>query len=99
MTPPDVQAMLDTFAVAKFGSEYDPASGVVRLRHATPLREGVADLTAERLRDPLVAFFAERNPGHARGDELACLTEIARSNLTRAGERMFDVHAPAAVTA
>jgi hypothetical protein len=28
------------------------------------------------------------NPGHANGDELACLTEISRSNLTPAGERM-----------
>jgi hypothetical protein len=98
-TPPDVQAILDTFAVAKFGSEYDRARGVVRFCNATPLRSGVADLTSERLRDPLIAFFAERNPGHAEGDELACLTEITRSNLTRAGERMFDVHAPAVVTA
>jgi len=38
--------------------------------------------------DPHVAFFVRRNPGHARGDELACLCELNESNLTRAGRRM-----------
>jgi hypothetical protein len=38
--------------------------------------------------DPHVACFAARNPGHARGDELACLCELTESNLTRAGRRM-----------
>ena len=52
-------------------------------------------MTAERLRDPQVAFFARMNPGHARGDELACLTELSRANLTRAGQRM--VAAPAVI--
>jgi hypothetical protein len=73
----------------KFGDEYHKESGVVRLRTATPLREGVADVTEQRLRDPRVAFFAQRNPGYLEGDELACLTEISRANLTRAGERML----------
>ena len=41
-------------------------------------------------RRPLVRFFAAKNPGHLQGDELACLTEITRPNLTRAGERMME---------
>lgn len=91
-TPGDVQRILDTLGRTKFGDRYDVASGVVRLEHATPLRDGVADVTEHRLRDPLVAFFASRNPGHTRGDELACITEISRSNLTRAGERVVGTH-------
>jgi hypothetical protein len=87
-TPDDVQRILDALGTAKFGHGYDPASGIVRLEHAAPLRHGVADITEQRLRDPLVAFFTSKNPGHTRGDELGCITEIARSNLTRAGERM-----------
>jgi hypothetical protein len=87
-TPGDVQRILDTLGQAKFGAQYDAASGVVRFEQATPLRHGIADVTEQRLRDPLVAFFTSMNPGHARGDELACITEISRSNLTRAGERM-----------
>ena len=85
-TPDDVQRILDTLGTAKFGNRYD--AGVVRLEQAAPLRPGVADVTEQRLRDPLVAFFTSRNPGHALGDELACITAISRSNLTRAGERM-----------
>ncbi|MEL6615560.1 MAG: hypothetical protein AAFQ43_07470 [Bacteroidota bacterium] len=79
---------LDALARARYGTAYDPASGVVTLSHPTPVLEGVADLTPHRLRDPHVAYFASRNPGHARGDELACLTLIHPSNLTPAGQRM-----------
>lgn len=87
-TPPHVKNILDTLGGRKFGSQYDAQTGVVRLRSATPLRSGIADVTEQRLRDSRIAFFAKMNPGHLLGDELACLTEISRSNLTRAGERM-----------
>lgn len=86
-TPPQVQRILDALGARKFGSQYCPETGVIRLRAATPLRGGVAEVTAQRLRDPRVAFFARMNPGHAWGDELACLAELSRANLTRAGER------------
>jgi len=87
-TPLPIKRVLDVLGERKFGSEYFPDQGLVRFRSATPLRDGVAEVTAERLRDPLIAFFQRMNPGHGGGDELACLTEITRSNLTRAGERM-----------
>jgi hypothetical protein len=87
-TPPDIQRLLDTLGERKFGDQYLAGPGIVRFRRATPLRRGIADVTEQRLRDPRVAYFAHMNPGHAEGDELACLTEISRSNLTRAGDRM-----------
>jgi hypothetical protein len=87
-TPPHIQRIVDTLGARKFGDEYVPDSGIVRMRAATPLRSGIANVTSERLRDPQVAFFAHRNPGHALGDELACLTQISRENLTPAGHRM-----------
>jgi hypothetical protein len=86
--PADVRLILNSLGQRKFGAYYDPASGIVRLPHATPLRNGVASVTDHRLRDPLVAFFTAINPNHGEGDELACLTRICRTNLTRAGERM-----------
>lgn len=95
-TPCEVQRILDALGGKKFGDRYDAESGIVRLEQATPLRDGVASVTEQRLRDPLVAFFANRNPGHTQGDELACLTEISRSNLTRAGERMVGAPVSAA---
>lgn len=86
--PADVRLILNSLGQRKFGPDYDPASGIVRLPHATPLRNGVAGVTEQRMRDPLVAFFTAKNPHHGEGDELACLTRICRTNLTRAGERM-----------
>jgi hypothetical protein len=88
-TPPHAQRILDALGARKFGDQYLPASGIVRLRTATPLRPGIANVTAGRLRDPNVAFFARMNPGHVRGDELACLAELSRANLTRAGQRIM----------
>src|SRR5262249_21690332 len=89
-TPPEVRRLLDALARAKFGPAYDSASGVVRLPGAAPLRSGLADVTLRRLRDPHVAFFAAANPGHTRGDELACLVRLGPANVTRAGRRMLD---------
>jgi hypothetical protein len=88
-TPAATQALLEELARERFGQEYRRELGVVRFEAgATPLRDGVAELTAERLKDPHVAFWAARNPGHARGDELVCLTRIHVENLTAAGRRM-----------
>src|SRR5262249_443466 len=72
-TPSHAQNILDTLGRKKFGSHYIRGSGIVRFPSATPLRGGVSDVTEERLADPQVAFFARMNPGHAAGDELACL--------------------------
>lgn len=87
-TPPGIKDILDSLGKSKFGDQYSAVSGVVRFHRATPLRRGIADVTEQRLRDPSVASFAEMNPGHSEGDELACITEVSWSNLTRAGERM-----------
>ena len=53
------------------------------------MREGVADVTAERLRDRHVSFFHLGNPGHARGDELCCLAPLTRANFTPAAYRVI----------
>lgn len=87
-TPPTVKRLLDQLGCGKFGAQYDAARGVIRFRHAAPLQAGVAEITPQRLKDPHVAFFAAANPGHVAGDELACLAELARANLTAAGQRL-----------
>jgi hypothetical protein len=84
----DSQGLLDCVAQQMFGDRYDRATGIVRLEHRTPLRRGVSEMGRRELSDPDVLFFLERNPGHADGDELACLVRIDPANLTRAGERM-----------
>jgi hypothetical protein len=89
-TPPEVQAIMAHLAQERFGSDYDRASGIVRFSEgATPLRPGVAQVDARRLKNPHVAFFCARNPGHARGDELVCLADLCPDNYTAAGKRMI----------
>jgi hypothetical protein len=79
---------IDQLASERFGQRYDPGAGIVRLDHPQRLRGGLAGIPVGRDNDPHVAFFAARNPGHARGDELACVTELTPGNLTPAGRRM-----------
>lgn len=85
---PDDAALAAHLARLRYGERYDATTGVVRLEHPTPLRDGVADVTAARAADPNVAFFVAANPGHALGDELVCLTDVDEANLTPAGRRM-----------
>jgi len=84
----DSQQLLNSLARERFGESYDPQAGIVRLRHPQILRPHLAGIPPQRLTDPHVAFFAQKNPGHVQGDELACLCSLDASNLTRAGRRM-----------
>jgi hypothetical protein len=88
-TPPEMQALMDHLACERFGDEYLKDLGVVRFKNgATPLRDGVAAVTEERLHDAHVAFYIERNPGHVHGDEFVCITRVHPDNFTPAGRRM-----------
>ena len=88
-TPPEMQALMEHLAAQRFGSDYHCEEGVVRFRNgATPLREGIAEVTGERLHDPHVAFYIACNPGYVNGDELVCITRVHPENFTPAGRRM-----------
>ena len=88
-TPPDIQSLMEHLASQRFGSDYQCEEGLVRFRDgATPLREGVAEVTGQRLHDPHVAFYLEHNPGYINGDELVCITRVHPDNFTPAGRRM-----------
>jgi hypothetical protein len=88
-TPPHIQALMHHLASQRFGDDYLPQSGVVRFKvGATPLREGVAEVTDGRLHDPHVAHYIKLNPRHDRGDELVCITRVHPDNFTAAGRRM-----------
>lgn len=88
-TPPELQGLLDALAQERFGSQFDRTAGVVRFDHPQSLRAGLECVPSGREQDPHVGFFLAQNPGHVRGDELVCLTELCPENLTAAGRRMM----------
>lgn len=65
--PDEARFVRDTLGSGAYGAAYDPESGVVRKQRRLVL-EG--DIDRRRLEDPLVAFYAEANPGYVHGDGL-----------------------------
>jgi hypothetical protein len=90
LTPAWAQSVIAALGREKFAVAFSPTAWVVR---ATPtqyrLRSDIAALTPERLGDPHVRFFVERNPGHASGDELCCIAPLTRQNFTAAAYRVI----------
>lgn len=91
-TPITTQALMDQLAHDKFQANY--AEGLVRFPRPQVLTPELCQIPPERLKDPHVAFFERVNPGHANGDELVCLAEIAYDNVTRAGLRVWHSNYP-----
>lgn len=89
-TMPSAEARLMAhLARARFGSCFHEVESVVRFVKPQSLRRSLVDVPSGKRRDPHVEFFLERNPGHAQGDELVCLTDLSDSNLSAAGRRML----------
>jgi hypothetical protein len=84
--------LLNHLAQERFGKQFNPDTGVVRFINPQKLRGGLEEIPAGREIDPHVSFFLSHNPGHAEGDELVCLTDLAPENLTAAGRRMMTSH-------
>lgn len=87
---PQMRELADALAGGRFGARYDPATGIVRLAAPQVLRPELRGIPVNRLADPHVAYFARRNPGHERGDELVCLAEVSWENATVPGRRMWE---------
>ena len=89
-TPAGMKALMDHLARSKFGAAYRTQSGVVRFECSRGhLREEWASIDPHVREKRDVKFFLERNPGHCRGDELVCLTELHPDNLRSHALRAF----------
>lgn len=87
-TPTEIDQLLKHLAQEQFGGQFDSSNGIVRFAQPQKLTCHLQKVDGERAGNPHIAFFEQRNPGHACGDELVCLTEISEQNLTRAGQRI-----------
>ena len=89
-TPAWASRVIDVLGEQCFSPSYDSAAGIVRANHfSCRLRTKVAGISDRRLQDPHVQFFADKNPGHARGDELCCIAPLTRDNFTTAAYRVI----------
>lgn len=88
-TPARLERLIQFLCCRQFGDWYDEAVGIVRFPAPQRLSSKLGDIPSGRMSNPHIRFFAHRNPDHAQGDELVCLTRIAPDNLTPAGERMW----------
>lgn len=76
-TPAWHAALLDALASEKFGEAWRRDRGILTFeRPAGRLRPEVAPTGDAERADPLIAFFAARNPGAPAGEELCCLGRI-----------------------
>jgi hypothetical protein len=85
---PELRSVLQTLALSRFGPAFDAERGVVRANGHERVRDGIAPITRHHLANPHVAFFVARNPGHALGDELACLADVRLMDIARITARL-----------
>jgi hypothetical protein len=89
-TPPAQQRLMDFLARDRFGAAYDAARGVVAWPQSQGhLRAALADVPPIHAHLPEVAYFLQRNPGYARGEELVCLCRVEAANLKPLARRLF----------
>lgn len=80
--PAGHRALRDRLALARFGRDFDPQSGILRFDAARDrVKGGLAEVRPALLENPHVAFFVAQNPGYARGDELVCIGELHAAEL------------------
>jgi hypothetical protein len=69
-------------AVHKFGGAFRADSGIIDWNgRRERLRPCHCITGTEKMKDPHVAYFLQKNPGWREGTELACIAEVSRENL------------------
>lgn len=73
-TPIYEKSLLQDLCHKKFAHSWKPELGVLKFERCPGKLKGeIAPITTKDLREPLIQFFVDKNPGHASGDELCCL--------------------------
>lgn len=89
-TPPFECTLINTLGGMKYPHDFNPVTGVIEFDESLGNLKGpLADTPQHRREHPHVRFFFEKNPGHAWGNELACVAEISAENMKGLAQRMF----------
>jgi hypothetical protein len=89
-TPVGATRLIDALAGSRYPTAYDRQRGIVHghLWNGCWPGSAIAAVTPARKRDPHIDFFAQRNAGYVRGDELCCITRLTEENITPAARRI-----------
>ena len=74
--------LIKEFCVQFFQEKFDQENWLIKADSGDQvlnLQDG--EINEQRRKDPLVAFFEQRNPGHLSGDELVCFARFHQENL------------------
>jgi len=86
----DLKPLVDALASQKFGSDYNPQTGIVEFAESRGhLNPDIAYPTENEKAKDSVRFFLEKNPNYLRGHELVCLCEISEQNMKPLTKRIF----------
>ena len=86
-TPDYEKDLIVQLSRLKFGNCYLEHKGIIRFNPpADRLKEKYLSFK-EKMDDPFIQFFMQKNPGHINGDELPCLARISIENLTSISHR------------
>lgn len=81
-TPNFEQEIIDHFAQKKFKEFYSKKDGIIyHGKWKDRLKPNVGQINKQVLKNPHIRFFAQKNPTHTQGDELACIADLKASNL------------------
>lgn len=81
-TPLFEKKIIDRYAEILYPDEYNRESGVIEYKTVKDkLKSNVADIGEKELKNKDIAFFAEANPNHINGDDIACLAKIGMDEL------------------
>jgi hypothetical protein len=76
-TPNHIQRIMDSFYADRFGAQYNREMGLIEFDDASCcLKEKVAAISQELIKNEKIRFFAKKNPRWELGWELACLAEM-----------------------
>jgi len=76
-TPKDKKSLLDAISLKRFGTDYNPVTGVITPKNTNcTLGQHVAPITTELLKLPQMKFFVEKNPNYEQGDELVSICKL-----------------------
>ncbi|MCP4073455.1 MAG: hypothetical protein GY742_17210 [Hyphomicrobiales bacterium] len=89
--PGEAKKIMDFLAREKFGKDYNAKTGIVHFQTCRGrLKQRWLAPADSKTANKDVDYFFSENPGHDKGDELVCLTELTIENMPPMAARIFN---------